>query len=63
MAGEHQGLAVLSENSREMLSLFEQLPERQQLILIGRLQEMVAPMAPDDTAETATPRRDEGEAV
>ena len=46
-----------------MLSLFEQLPERQQLILIGRLQEMVAPMAPDDTIETAAPRRDEGEAV
>lgn len=63
MAGEHQGLAVLSENSREMLSLFEQLPERQQLILIGRLQEMVAPIAPDDTIETAAPRRDEGEAV
>ena len=54
---------TLSENSREMLSLFEQLPERQQLILIGRLQEMVAPMAPDDTIETAAPRHNEGEAV
>lgn len=46
-----------------MLSLFGQLPERQQLILIGRLQEMVAPMAPDDTIETAAPRHDEGKAV
>ena len=62
-AGTGQAGGGLSENSREMLALFEQLPERQQLILIGRLQEMVAPMAPDDTIETAAPRRDEGEAV
>ena len=62
-AGTGQTGGGLRENAREMLSLFEQLPERQQLILIGRLQEMVAPMAPDDTAETAAPRRDEGEAV
>ena len=62
-AGTGQAGGGLRENSREMLSLFEQLPESQQLILIGRLQEMVAPMAPDDTIETAAPRRDEGEAV
>lgn len=62
-AGTGQAGGGLSENSREMLALFEQLPERQQLILIGRLQEMVAPMAPDNTIETAAPRRDEGEAV
>ena len=62
-AGTGQAEGGLSENSREMLALFEQLPERQQLILIGRLQEMVAPMAPDNTIETAAPRRDEGEAV
>ena len=62
-AGTGQAGGGLSENSREMLALFEQLPEQQQLILIGRLQEMVAPMAPDNTIETATPRRDEGEAV
>ena len=62
-AGTGQAGGGLSENSREMLALFEQLPEQQQLILIGRLQEMVAPMAPDDTIETAAPRHDEGEAV
>ncbi|WP_343121311.1 helix-turn-helix domain-containing protein [Intestinimonas butyriciproducens] len=62
-AGTGQQAPSLPENSREMLTLFEQLPERQQLILIGRLQEMVAPMAPDDTIETAAPRHDEGKAV
>lgn len=62
-AGTGQHPPSIEENSREMLSLFERLPERQQLILIGRLQEMVAPMAPDDAIETAAPRRDEGEAV
>ena len=34
----------LSENSREMLKLYELLPEREQLILLGRLQEMAAPL-------------------
>lgn len=34
----------LSENSREMLKLYELLPEREQLILLGRLQEMTAPL-------------------
>lgn len=62
-AGTGQQAPSLPENSREMLTLFEQLPERQQLILIGRLQEMVTPMAPDDTIETAAPRHDEGKAV
>ncbi|MEF2801344.1 MAG: helix-turn-helix domain-containing protein [Acutalibacter sp.] len=62
-AGTGQQAPSLPENSREMITLFEQLPERQQLILIGRLQEMVAPMAPDDTIETAAPRHDEGKAV
>lgn len=34
----------ISENGREMLELFELLTEREQLLLIGRLQEMAAPM-------------------
>ncbi len=33
----------ISENGREMLALYEQLPEREQILLIGRLQEMVRP--------------------
>lgn len=37
----------ISENGREMLELYEQLPEREQLLLLGRLQEMVAPVAGD----------------
>ena len=35
----------ISENGREMLDLYEQLPEREQLIFIGRLQEAVARLA------------------
>ena len=34
----------VSENGREMLELYERLPEREQLLLLGRLQEMVAPL-------------------
>lgn len=34
----------MSENGREMLELYEKLPEREQLLLIGRLQEMTAPL-------------------
>lgn len=34
----------ISENGREMLELFNQLPDRDQLLLIGRLREMVSPM-------------------
>ena len=34
----------ISENGREMLELYERLPERDQLLLLGRLQEMVAPL-------------------
>lgn len=34
----------ISENGREMLELFDQLPDRDQLLLIGRLREMVFPM-------------------
>ena len=34
----------ISENGREMLDLYERLSELEQLLLLGRLQEMVAPM-------------------
>lgn len=34
----------ISENGREMLELYEMLPEREQILLIGRLQEMTAPL-------------------
>ena len=34
----------ISENGREMLELFDQLPDREQVLLIGRLQQMVSPM-------------------
>lgn len=34
----------ISENGREMLELFDQLPDRDQLLLIGRLREMVSPI-------------------
>lgn len=34
----------ISENGREMLELYEKLPEREQILLIGRLQEMTAPL-------------------
>lgn len=37
----------ISENGREMLALYERLPEREQLILLGRLQEMAAPLIDD----------------
>lgn len=37
----------VSGNGREMLELFEQLPDREQLLLIGRLQEMTAPLLSD----------------
>ena len=33
-----------TEPEREMLELYEKLPEREQLLLIGRLQEMTAPL-------------------
>ena len=38
----------LSENGREMLKLYEQLSERDQLLLLGRLQEMVDPLSSEN---------------
>lgn len=34
----------ISENGWEMLELYEQLPLREQILLLGRLQEMVSPL-------------------
>ena len=42
----------ISENGREMLELYEQLPYKEQVLLIGRLQEMVSPLAGDKKEET-----------
>lgn len=35
----------ISENGREMLDLYEQLSQKEQLLLLGRLQEMIAPVS------------------
>lgn len=43
----------ISENGRQMLELYEKLPERDQLLLLGRLQEMTAPLL--GATETAAP--------
>lgn len=48
----------ISENGREMLALYEKLPEREQVLLLGRLQEMTAPLLGEtkkrDQAEVAS---------
>lgn len=36
--------SVISENGREMLEFYERLSERDQLLLLGRLQEMETPL-------------------
>lgn len=41
---EKEPVPGISENGREMLEMYEQLPERDQLLLLGRLQEMTAPV-------------------
>lgn len=45
----------LTENGREMLELFAQLPERDQLLLLGRLHEMVSPIQGDDAGAPPAP--------
>lgn len=47
----------ISENGREMLALYEKLPEREQVLLLGRLQEMTAPLLGE------TKKRDQAEAA
>lgn len=53
----------MSENGREMLELYEKLPLRDQLILLGRLQEMVAPMLGDGRGADSEARSSAGKAV
>lgn len=45
----------LTENGREMLELFAQLPERDQLLLLGRLHEMVSPIQGDGAGAPPAP--------
>ena len=42
----------ISENGREMLELYEQLPYKEQVLLIGRLQEMLTPIVGDKREES-----------
>lgn len=53
----------LTENGREMLELFDQLPEREQLLLLGRLQEMVSPIQGDGQRGSEAPPASTGEKV
>ena len=53
----------LTENGREMLELYDQLPEREQLILLGRLQEMVSPIQGEDQRSSEEPPASTGERV
>lgn len=45
----------LTENGREMLELYDQLPERDQLLLLGRLQEMVSPISGGEKGAKTSP--------
>ncbi len=45
----------LTENARVMLELFNQLPERDQLLLLGRLQEMVSPISGGEKGAKTSP--------
>lgn len=54
---------VISENGREMLALYERLPEREQILLLGRLQEMAAPLLGEGKGGQEAPGSSEGKAV
>ena len=60
---EKEPVPEMSENGREMLSLYELLSEREQLLLLGRLQEMVAPMLGEGKGASAEARAATGKAV
>lgn len=45
----------MSRNGREMLALYEQLPEREQLLILGHLQQMVTPLQGNDKAKSNSP--------
>lgn len=40
----HDAAPDMTEDEREMLTLFRRLPERERLLLLGRLQEMAHPL-------------------
>ena len=46
-ANEKKPSPGISKNGREMLALYEKLPERKQVLLLGRLQEMTTPLLDD----------------
>lgn len=54
---------VISGNGQEMLALYERLPEREQILLLGRLQEMAAPLLGEGKGGQAAPGSSEGKAV
>lgn len=60
---EKEPVPEMSENGREMLSLYELLSEREQLLLLGRLQEMVAPMLGEGKGASTEARAATGKAV
>ena len=60
---EKEPVPEMSENGREMLSLYELLSEREQLLLLGRLQEMVAPMLGEGKGASTEARAAAGKAV
>lgn len=60
---EKEPVPEMSENGREMLSLYELLSEREQLLLLGRLQEMVAPMLGEGKGASSEARAAAGKAV
>lgn len=60
---EKEPVPEMSENGREMLDLYERLSEREQLLLLGRLQEMVAPMLGEGKGASTEARAAAGKAV
>lgn len=60
---EKEPVPEMSENGREMLDLYERLSEREQLLLLGRLQEMVAPMLGEGKGASTEARAATGKAV
>ena len=53
MSIKKEPVPEISENGQELLEIYNQLPEREQLLLLGRLQERYAPVL--DTASAEPP--------
>ena len=60
---EKEPVPEMSQNGREMLDLYERLSEREQLLLLGRHQEMVAPMLGEGKGASTEARAAAGKAV